>query len=141
MHIFIIQANKSFQYLIKRSKSSGFLILLTDKRHFGPVHDATAKVIPRTMSSPYLAKDLESSTFTVHAPREALPLNLAPVVKPPEQINVESKGVYHGLPTYGQEFHGKSALIAGANGISGAYMLKVMTDYVCNVSKLSDPVA
>lgn len=82
------------------------------------------------MSSPYLAKDLGSSTYTVHAPREALPLNLAPVVPVPKQINIESRGIYHGLPIYGEELHGQSALIAGANGISGAYMLRVMADYV-----------
>ncbi|KAI1623274.1 hypothetical protein EDD37DRAFT_610584 [Exophiala viscosa] len=93
------------------------------------------------MSSPFLAKDLDSSTYTVHAPREALPLNLAPVVPVPKQINVESREIYHGLPIYGEEFHGKSALIAGANGISGAYMLKVMRDYVCDVPPVSRPFA
>jgi hypothetical protein len=93
------------------------------------------------MSSPYLAKDLDSSTYTLHAPREALPLNLAPVAPVPKQLNVESRGIYHGLPSYGEEFCGKSALIAGANGISGAYMLRVMADYVCSVSMLSTPYA
>lgn len=82
------------------------------------------------MSSPFLAKDLESSTYTVHAPREALPLNQAPVVPVPKQINVETRDIYHGLPIYGEDLKGRSALVAGANGISGAYMLRVMADYV-----------
>ena len=82
------------------------------------------------MSSPFLSKDLDSSTYTTHAPREFLPLNQAPVAPIPKKINVESRGIYHGLPVYGEEFNGRSALIAGANGISGAYMLKVMADYV-----------
>lgn len=85
------------------------------------------------MSSPIIAKDLESSSYVVHAPREALPLNGAPVSPIPKRINVESRGIYHGLPIYGEEFNGKSALVAGGNGISGAYMLKVMADYVCAI--------
>jgi hypothetical protein len=95
----------------------------------------------RVETSPFLSKDLDSSTYTVHAPREALPLNLTPKVPVPKQINVETRGIYHGLPTYGEDSHGKSALIAGANGISGVYMLNVMGDYVCSAPPFSRPCA
>ncbi|KIW44375.1 uncharacterized protein PV06_05389 [Exophiala oligosperma] len=41
---------------------------------------------------------------------------------------VVSKGIYHGLPTYPDtpEFTGLTAIITGANGISGYHMLKVL---------------
>ena len=39
---------------------------------------------------------------------------------------VQSVGIYHGLPVYPPEASG-TAVITGANGISGAYMLKVLS--------------
>lgn len=39
---------------------------------------------------------------------------------------VESKGIYHGLPVYPSSVKGLTAIITGANGISGNYMLRVL---------------
>ncbi|KAK1093762.1 hypothetical protein LTR48_001668 [Friedmanniomyces endolithicus] len=39
---------------------------------------------------------------------------------------VQSAGIYHGLPVYPSEHSGLTAIITGANGISGAYMLRVL---------------
>ncbi|KAK1073108.1 hypothetical protein LTR74_002074 [Friedmanniomyces endolithicus] len=39
---------------------------------------------------------------------------------------VQSAGIYHGLPVYPPEHSGLTAIITGANGISGAYMLRVL---------------
>ncbi|TKA29767.1 hypothetical protein B0A50_03131 [Salinomyces thailandicus] len=39
---------------------------------------------------------------------------------------VQSRGIYHGLPVY-TETTGLTAIITGANGISGHYMLKVLS--------------
>lgn len=40
---------------------------------------------------------------------------------------VQSKGIYHGLPVY-EEAAGLTAIITGANGISGHYMLRVLSE-------------
>ncbi|KAK3066566.1 hypothetical protein LTR53_017034 [Teratosphaeriaceae sp. CCFEE 6253] len=40
---------------------------------------------------------------------------------------VQSTGIYHGLPVFSSEYSGLTAIITGANGISGAYMLKVLS--------------
>lgn len=37
-----------------------------------------------------------------------------------------TKGIFHGLPTFPDEIQGLSAIITGANGISGYHMLKVL---------------
>ncbi|KAI4624546.1 hypothetical protein J4E83_004221 [Alternaria metachromatica] len=39
---------------------------------------------------------------------------------------VESKGIFHGLPVYPSSLKGLTAIITGANGISGNYMLRVL---------------
>lgn len=39
---------------------------------------------------------------------------------------VQSKGIYHGLPVYPSSLKGLTAIITGANGISGNYMLRVL---------------
>jgi hypothetical protein len=39
---------------------------------------------------------------------------------------VESKGICHGLPVYPFSLKGLTAIITGANGISGNYMLRVL---------------
>ncbi|KAF9694408.1 hypothetical protein EKO04_007690 [Ascochyta lentis] len=39
---------------------------------------------------------------------------------------VQSKGIYHGLPVYPSSVTGLTAIITGANGISGNYMLRVL---------------
>lgn len=41
--------------------------------------------------------------------------------------SVRSYGIYHGLPVYSQDVSGLTAIITGANGISGHYMLRVLT--------------
>jgi hypothetical protein len=42
------------------------------------------------------------------------------------QQTVQSKGIYHGLPVYPSSLKGLTAIITGANGISGNYMLRVL---------------
>jgi hypothetical protein len=39
---------------------------------------------------------------------------------------VESKGIYHGLPVYPSSLKGLTAIVTGANGISGNYMIRVL---------------
>jgi nucleoside-diphosphate-sugar epimerase len=39
---------------------------------------------------------------------------------------VESKGIYHGLPVYPPSLKGLTAIVTGANGISGNYMIRVL---------------
>lgn len=39
---------------------------------------------------------------------------------------VFSHGIYHGLPTFPSNLKGLTAIITGANGISGNYMLRVL---------------
>lgn len=36
---------------------------------------------------------------------------------------IVSKGIYHGLPTFPDDLNGLTALVAGANGISGDHMV------------------
>lgn len=43
-----------------------------------------------------------------------------------DQQVVQSKGIYHGLPVYPSSLEGLTAVITGANGISGNYMLRVL---------------
>ncbi|KAK5127920.1 hypothetical protein LTR85_005037 [Meristemomyces frigidus] len=40
---------------------------------------------------------------------------------------VQSKGIYHGLPVYPPDLTGLTAIVTGANGISGSYMLRVLS--------------
>lgn len=41
---------------------------------------------------------------------------------------VQSKGIFHGLPTYpaSAEYQGLTAIVTGANGISGYHMVKIL---------------
>ncbi|KAF1833745.1 NAD dependent epimerase/dehydratase family protein-like protein [Decorospora gaudefroyi] len=41
---------------------------------------------------------------------------------------VQSKGIFHGLPVYPSSLKGLTAIITGANGISGNYMLRVLAE-------------
>lgn len=41
---------------------------------------------------------------------------------------IQTKGIFHGLPVYPPELVGLTAVITGANGISGHYMLKVLSE-------------
>ena len=38
---------------------------------------------------------------------------------------IESNDIYHGLPTFDEQ--GLTAIVTGANGVSGSYMLKVLS--------------
>ncbi|KAK5137858.1 hypothetical protein LTR08_006627 [Meristemomyces frigidus] len=40
---------------------------------------------------------------------------------------IQSRGIYHGLPVYPPRLTGLTAIITGANGISGHYMLRVLS--------------
>lgn len=40
---------------------------------------------------------------------------------------VRSHGIYHGLPVYPDHLNGQTAIITGANGISGYYMYRVLS--------------
>lgn len=44
-----------------------------------------------------------------------------------EQVIV-SKGIYHGLPTFPDDLNGLTAIVAGANGISGDHMVSTETE-------------
>jgi nucleoside-diphosphate-sugar epimerase len=41
---------------------------------------------------------------------------------------VQSKGIFHGLSVYPEDINGMTAIITGANGISGHYMLRVLAE-------------
>ncbi|KAJ8118577.1 hypothetical protein OPT61_g454 [Boeremia exigua] len=41
---------------------------------------------------------------------------------------VQAKGIYHGLPVFPSSLKGLTAVITGANGISGNYMLRVLAE-------------
>ncbi|KAM5472880.1 hypothetical protein MauCBS54593_002593 [Microsporum audouinii] len=41
---------------------------------------------------------------------------------------VQSKGIYHGLPVFPESLTGLSAIVTGANGISGHHMLRVLAE-------------
>jgi hypothetical protein len=42
------------------------------------------------------------------------------------QQTVQTRGIYHGLPVYPSSLKNLTAIITGANGISGNYMLRVL---------------
>lgn len=44
------------------------------------------------------------------------------------QQTVQSKGIFHGLPVFPPSVKGLTAIITGANGISGNYMLRVLAE-------------
>lgn len=43
-----------------------------------------------------------------------------------KQLTVQTRGIYHGLPTFPSDTKNLTAIITGANGISGYHMLKVL---------------
>jgi N-acetyl-gamma-glutamylphosphate reductase len=55
---------------------------------------------------------------------------------PSHQQIVESRGIYHGLPVYDDSLKGLTAIITGANGISGYYMLRVLAQHPERWSKI-----
>jgi hypothetical protein len=70
---------------------------------------------------------LQEPDYTEH-----LPLSKIPTPSPPspslshQTFNLENDGIYLGLPVYDTSFRGKTAVLAGANGISGTHMLRAM---------------
>lgn len=44
------------------------------------------------------------------------------------QQTVQTKGIFHGLPVFPPAVNGLTAIITGANGISGNYMLRVLVE-------------
>lgn len=52
------------------------------------------------------------------------------------QQTVQAKGIYHGLPVYPSSTNGLTAIITGANGISGNYMLRVLAEAPDRWSKI-----
>lgn len=44
----------------------------------------------------------------------------------PKHYTVQSKGIYHGLPVFPSSIKNLTAIVTGANGISGDYMLRVL---------------
>ena len=49
---------------------------------------------------------------------------------------VQTKDIYHGLPVYPDDIKGLTAIITGANGISGHYMLRVLSQSPQRWSKI-----
>lgn len=43
-------------------------------------------------------------------------------------ITVQNKGIFCGLPTFPSSLNGQSAVVFGANGISGYHMLRVLSE-------------
>ncbi|KAH0365400.1 hypothetical protein KCU65_g6118, partial [Aureobasidium melanogenum] len=43
-----------------------------------------------------------------------------------ELSTIRSDGIYHGLPVFPEHLEGLTAIVTGANGISGSYMLRVL---------------
>ena len=39
---------------------------------------------------------------------------------------VQSRGIFHGLPTYSPSLKGLTAIVTGANGISGYHLVRVL---------------
>nr|KMM69946.1 aldo-keto reductase family protein [Coccidioides posadasii RMSCC 3488] len=46
----------------------------------------------------------------------------------PQYLTVQTKGIYHGLPVFPQSLKGLSAIVTGANGISGDHMMRVLAE-------------
>ena len=44
----------------------------------------------------------------------------------PNALTVQSKGIFHGLPTYPSSLSNLTAIVTGANGISGYHMVRVL---------------
>lgn len=71
--------------------------------------------------------DGDNFTFTKHLSVSKLPTGGAPPAwLDHKQFQVENDGIYRGVPFYETSYNGKTAIVAGANGISGAHMLRAM---------------
>lgn len=47
---------------------------------------------------------------------------------PVKYTTIQSKGIYHGLPVFPDSLKGLSAIVTGANGISGDHMVRVLAE-------------
>jgi len=71
--------------------------------------------------------DGDNFTFTKHLSASRLPTGGPPPSwLDHQQFQVENDGIYRGVPVYDSSYHGNTAIVAGANGISGAHMLRAM---------------
>jgi hypothetical protein len=43
-------------------------------------------------------------------------------------LTIQSKGIFHGLPTFPGVAGGLTAIVAGANGISGQYIVRALAE-------------
>ncbi|KAL4813662.1 hypothetical protein BDW67DRAFT_192712 [Aspergillus spinulosporus] len=48
---------------------------------------------------------------------------------------IVSKDIYHGLPTFSEDLNGLTAIVTGANGISGDYMVRLFLMLLCESPK------
>lgn len=44
-----------------------------------------------------------------------------------ELLTIHSDGIYHGLPVFPEYLEGSTAIVTGANGISGTYMVRIQS--------------
>ena len=69
--------------------------------------------------SPYEADSLASSTYTKHAPIKDLLFGGSPTAPIPTNLSVHNEGIYQSLPDLTDGcYTNKSAIVAGANGVS-----------------------
>jgi len=55
---------------------------------------------------------------------------------PSAPYQVYDNGIYHGLPVFPSSFKGLTAIVTGANGISGHYMTRVLAQSPARWSKI-----
>ena len=60
---------------------------------------------------------------TVKSQLESLSFVPEKMAPPPGLLTIRSEGIYHGLPTLPDTASGLTAIVTGANGISGTYMV------------------
>lgn len=46
----------------------------------------------------------------------------------PQYQTVQSKGIYHGLPVFPESLTNLSAIVTGANGVSGEHIVRVLDE-------------
>lgn len=66
--------------------------------------------------------------YTENWPRSKIPTPASPPKAFKNQkFQIQNDGIYQALPIYDESYHGKTAIVAGANGISGTFMVKAMS--------------
>lgn len=66
-------------------------------------------------------------TFNLRLPLDPMAPNISGVARSTGQ-SVYSKGIYHGLPDLSSAPQGLTAVVTGANGISGAHMVRALAE-------------